>query len=143
MKLRTVFVTPAAYLNPDRSLPCQPRRKRGPVLHHSGSSLTRNRVYVGHCKLVSFLSTLYIILQSILLQSIFRCSLFAREHRHVQRTLFRQTVYIVKTANAPTSPNPRYTFKPAPVFVAALAFVSAVLPPLLVPVALPVVALPA
>ena len=52
-------------------------------------------------------------------------------------------IYIVKTANAPTSPNPRYTFKPGPVLVAALAFVAAVLLPLLVPVAVPVATLPA
>ena len=51
--------------------------------------------------------------------------------------------YILKTANAPKSPNPRYTFKPAPVLVAAFAaFVSAVLPPLLVPVAVPAEAVP-
>ena len=106
--------------------------------------------------MVSILSTLYRIVQTILLQSILHCSSFRLQTPHVNiarkhRTLFRQTYYIVKTANAPTSPNPRYTFNPALVLVAALAFVADVLPPLLVPVAVeavpvatpPTLALPA
>ena len=92
--------------------------------------------------MVSILSTLYKLLHPILLQSLLPYSSFRWETPHANAARFSGKVdYIVKTANAPTSPNPRYTFKLAPVLVAAFAaFVSAVLPPLLVPVAAPAVA---
>ena len=92
--------------------------------------------------MVSILSTLYRLLHPILLQSLLPYSSFSLgDAARKRRTLFRQVDYIVKTANAPTRPKPRYTFKLAQVLVAAFAaFVSAGRPPLLVPVAPPAVA---
>ena len=51
--------------------------------------------------------------------------------------------YTVKTANAPMSPSPRYTFSPAPTLDAPLPFAAVVLPPLVpAPLACVAVGLP-
>lgn len=85
---------PQRYLFKTRKKPAQgivdPTQKRGPVLHHSDSSLAfderLNLNWKLHSGINPILSTPYRILQSILLQSILRCSSFslgdaARKHR--------------------------------------------------------------